>query len=181
MVGNDIVDIDLARTQSNWRRPRYLSKLFTAYEQELIHSSNKQTLKVWTLWSMKEAAYKLYTQIHPGRFYSPKSFECSFENGPAVSFKSFCFKLNTITTDSYILSEAYLKNEHVISKVINLQKKPNAIKEQALKLFSAKLNCKVSEVSYTKSGYGVPYVCYNNEKYYLSISHHGKYGAIAIA
>ena len=31
---------------------------------------------VWLLWSMKEAAYKCYTQQHKKRFFAPQKFEC---------------------------------------------------------------------------------------------------------
>ena len=47
MVGNDIIDIQLATLQSNWQRPRYLDKLFTTSEQELIRSSDNATRMVW--------------------------------------------------------------------------------------------------------------------------------------
>jgi len=76
MIGNDIVDIAEARQRSNWQRPRFLDKLFTLQEQQLIQNSDNSFLMVWRLWSMKESAYKLYTQLHPSRFYNPKQFEC---------------------------------------------------------------------------------------------------------
>ena len=44
---------------------------------------------VWRLWSMKEAAYKIYTQQHKKRFFAPQKFECSFisESEGMVSFE----------------------------------------------------------------------------------------------
>ena len=33
MIGNDIVDLDLARTQSNWQRKGFLDKIFTKKEK----------------------------------------------------------------------------------------------------------------------------------------------------
>jgi hypothetical protein len=36
---NDIVDLALARKESNWKRPGYLNKIFTTKEQLLISSA----------------------------------------------------------------------------------------------------------------------------------------------
>jgi hypothetical protein len=36
VIGNDIVDLALARKESNWKRPGYLNKIFTTKEL-LIH------------------------------------------------------------------------------------------------------------------------------------------------
>jgi phosphopantetheinyl transferase (holo-ACP synthase) len=37
VIGNDIVDLALARKESNWKRPGYLNKIFTTKEQLLFH------------------------------------------------------------------------------------------------------------------------------------------------
>ncbi len=77
MLGNDIVDLQLAARQSNWRRKGYLEKIFTDKEQDLIANANNQDQMVWLLWSMKEAAYKIVSPSVGERFYRPKSFECT--------------------------------------------------------------------------------------------------------
>ena len=33
MIGNDIIDLDVAKTESNWKRKGFLDKIFTANEQ----------------------------------------------------------------------------------------------------------------------------------------------------
>ena len=76
MLGNDIVDLQLAAKQGNWRRKGYLQKIFTSQEQDLISNATDQNQIVWLLWSMKEAAYKIVTIEIGERFYSPRSFEC---------------------------------------------------------------------------------------------------------
>ena len=75
MIGNDIVDLNLAKTQSNWERKGFLKKQFTDEEQLSIHSSRNSFLEVWLLWSMKEAAYKCYSQQYQIRFFNPKKLE----------------------------------------------------------------------------------------------------------
>ncbi len=80
MLGNDIVDLQLAAKQSNWRRKGYLQKIFTSQEQDLIANATNQDQMVWLLWSMKEAAYKIVSPLIGERFYQPKSFECTPSN-----------------------------------------------------------------------------------------------------
>ena len=41
MIGNDIVDLKLAKNQSNWQRKGFLEKQFTEEEQKTI-------LTIWT-------------------------------------------------------------------------------------------------------------------------------------
>ena len=76
MMGNDIVDLVLAKTQSNWRRKNYLDKIFTVEEQLLITSSEKPDEMVWLLWSMKESAYKIHNRKTGIRSFAPKSLSC---------------------------------------------------------------------------------------------------------
>ena len=44
MIGNDIVDIAEAKKDSNWQRSRFLDKLFTSKEQQLVHQSKNSFL-----------------------------------------------------------------------------------------------------------------------------------------
>lgn len=76
MIGNDIVDLALARKESNWKREGFLGKLFTAREQLLIATSSNPERRVWDLWSRKEAAYKIYNRETQIRAFIPKQLEC---------------------------------------------------------------------------------------------------------
>jgi phosphopantetheinyl transferase (holo-ACP synthase) len=69
MIGNDIIDLRTAAVESNWRRPNYLSKIFTPKEQSLI----KDDQSVWWLWSAKEAVYKIINRATLQRRYAPLS------------------------------------------------------------------------------------------------------------
>ena len=77
MIGNDVIDIDLARTESNWKRKGFLDKIFTFSEQLQIQNAQNQELMVWGLWSRKEAAYKIFNRETNIRLYNPLQFECS--------------------------------------------------------------------------------------------------------
>lgn len=76
MIGNDVIDLDLAWSESDWRRKGYLEKLFGANERELILSSADPGISVWDLWSRKEAAYKIFNRRTGIRAFNPLYFEC---------------------------------------------------------------------------------------------------------
>lgn len=80
MIGNDIIDLALAKKESNWKRKGFLDKIFTPKEQRLILNSENSEMMVWNLWSRKEAAYKIFNRETGIRIYNPKQFECDFEN-----------------------------------------------------------------------------------------------------
>ena len=189
MIGNDIVDIAEAKQKSNWERPRFLDKLFTLNEQQLIQNSDHSFLMVWRLWSMKEAAYKLYTQLKPGRFYNPKQFKCDI-NGleGTVSYKSFRCYVKTNITLHYIISEARLIATDMISQSIKLnysatKYQSDTVKDLLLSKIAAQYEISKNDLKLEKSEFGVPFVSQNLKKLNIriSISHHGNYGAYAIS
>jgi phosphopantetheine--protein transferase-like protein len=185
MIGNDIVDIAEAKLKSNWQRPRFLDKLFTLKEQQYIQSSDNSFVMVWKLWSMKEAAYKLYTQLQPSRFYNPKAFECDLENSK-VSYKNFeCF-VKTEITSKYIVSEACLKEIGMTSKALffnhtDTLKQSKVLKSKIIKLITDKYQTQRENLSFHKNEFGIPMVKFNSEYINVSLSHHGNYGVFAIS
>ena len=77
MIGNDVIDLSLAKTASIWQRKGFLSKVFTAKEMGYIKKTEHPFHMVWQLWSMKESAYKINMQQYQRRFFSPKKIECT--------------------------------------------------------------------------------------------------------
>ncbi|WP_400075622.1 4'-phosphopantetheinyl transferase superfamily protein [Winogradskyella sp. R77965] len=187
MIGNDIVDITEAKLKSNWQRPRFLDKLFTEKEQYIILNSVDSFLMVWKLWSMKEAAYKLYTQLHPSRFYNPKAFECTVEeNLGRVTFQNFRCFVKTKTTSSFIMSEASFEDVEMtsISMVFNhfdVKKHSEILKSEILTLISNMYDIQKQSLSFHKNEIGVPTVHFNSKCINVSLAHHGNYGAFAIS
>lgn len=189
MVGNDIVDIIEAKRTSNWQRPRFLDKLFTTKEKQLIHNSADACEMVWRLWSMKEAAYKLYIQLNPNRFYTPRLFQCTiFGCHGKVKYKKFDCFVTTNITRHYIHSEAYIKDSNRLSACIELRDdsydtQNQSVKEALLTKISRKRNLIKSELRIEKSDLDIPSVYHNSKKLDLciSMSHHGHYGAYMIS
>lgn len=137
MIGNDIVDLELAAAQSNWQRPGFLTKIFTDFEQQLIAGSQNPELMVWMLWSRKEAAYKIFNRQTNLRLYNPLDFECSATVGAAgfyygtVSCKNTQYYTKTEVTAAFVhtiattnpddFAKVYpLENEDSISRKNNI-------------------------------------------------------------
>jgi phosphopantetheine--protein transferase-like protein len=108
VIGNDIVDLDLALQESNWRRNRFLEKVFSSKERQLILNSKNQDHMVWNLWSRKEACYKIYNRLTGIRGFFPLRLECDYfdEHTGTISIDDFVFYTQTETTTNYVYSVA---------------------------------------------------------------------------
>ncbi|WP_299666987.1 4'-phosphopantetheinyl transferase superfamily protein [uncultured Polaribacter sp.] len=181
MIGNDIVDLTLAKTQSNWQRKGFLEKQFTQKEQEIILKSDASFLCVWLFWSMKEAAYKCYTQKHLKRFFAPQKFECTLvsKDEGVVTFENHQFYTTTFFSSSYVSTIAQKSQENV--PFFSVIGSPKTV-DKDIKLKLSEVTGFVSEqITQQKSTIGAP-LYYHKEKLLTkscSISHHGNYGAFA--
>ncbi|MES2448655.1 MAG: 4'-phosphopantetheinyl transferase superfamily protein [Bacteroidota bacterium] len=175
MLGNDIVDLQLAATQSNWRRKGYLQKIFTEQEQDLIANATNQDQMVWLLWSMKEAAYKIVNIEIGERFYRPKSFECipNFSEHPIIGKATYeDFELDTVSelnenfVNTTATSEQNRKLEHY------LLNNPNTYIED--------FNKNSFQFRLVKNEANLPTIqdILTEEYGPASVSHHGRYVAI---
>ena len=206
MIGNDIIDLKFTQ-QSHWNRPRYLNKLFSQKEQQQIFNASEPSKKVWLLWSMKEAAYKLYLQTSNSKpFYNPKAFECCFENKPKVTFKEFRCEITSKITNNYIISEANTDSNEILnqsrklsgqndsysidslltSKVIYFEQSDYKFQSETLKHtlkndIAKSFKTKVNNIDIKKNDSGVPFLIFENQCFNLSLTHHGNYGAYAIS
>lgn len=114
MIGNDIVDLALARKESNWKRQGFLEKLFTVQEQMMISKSNNPEITVWNLWSRKEATYKIYNRQTQIRAFIPLQLECfdietkeGFLYGKVICYNTIYYTKTEITSE-YIETNAVL-------------------------------------------------------------------------
>lgn len=158
MIGNDVVDLIQSRQESNWQRKGFIEKLFTAEEQLLIKHDSDPEIVVWLLWSMKEAAYKIYNRQTKLREYIPKKLICKLlsNNDNCITGQVTCdenvyYTRTTIQTDTiHTIAVGFLQDLNNVVEIENT----GIIKDQ----------------------YGIPYL--NNVSYSLkdvSISHHGRF------
>lgn len=153
MIGNDVVDLQLARTESNWKRKGFLQKLFTESEQAMILQHHDPEIMVWVLWSMKEAAYKIYNRETGVRAFIPHKLECSISINDESSISGRVvfetFEYDTVTTI----------DDGIIDTIATI-KGCSAVETQ------------LSDIN--KDSSGLPYVLRNGAIFPASISHHGR-------
>ncbi|MBR9915713.1 MAG: 4-phosphopantetheinyl transferase family protein [Algicola sp.] len=187
MIGNDIVDLRQAAKDSNWKRPRFLNKIFTAKEQLIISTSENKEHMVWLLWSMKEAAYKAYVRETKHRFFNPKRIECQLgsTHQGTVCIDEKLYDLKSVITSDYVHSVA--TNAETKHLEVHLFKLPvfsqsETVKAKVIHQLSCNKGIDSGAMEIKKTALGIPNVFFKNEQILqaLSISHHGKYGAFAM-
>ena len=150
MIGNDVVDVALSRIESNWQRIGISNKLFTKKEQQLIANSCDSEVMFWTLWSRKEAVYKIIAREHNFRKFIPLQIECQTPDDVSdVVYNGVTYYVNSTFENEVIHSVA-------VNKYANL-KLVTELEE----------NCRIRK----KGVY--PFVFDKAILYPISISHHG--------
>jgi phosphopantetheinyl transferase (holo-ACP synthase) len=155
MIGNDIVDLALARKESNWQRNRFLDKIFTKNEQQLILNDANPEIIVWNLWSRKEAAYKIYNRETGIRGYFPLLLECFYENET----------LGTVSIKEKIyFTQSKIKNDSIYTIAVTEKKYFDKIK-----------NISSSDEIFKNNG--IPFIIDSDSKIkkLISITHHGRF------
>jgi len=190
MIGNDIVDLNVAFVQSNWRRKRFLSKVFTEYEQQLIKSSANPDKTVWLLWSMKESAYKINVQQYQDVFFSPRKLQCKIlsKTKGLVMIKDEMYLTESQINNDFICTIASLKKDvKKLNEAFELDDDSYAIqhKQSSVKLMvavSKKWDLPLKDVRIKKNKIGIPKLFLNTKELPISfsITHHGSYGAYSI-
>ena len=158
MIGNDLIDLIQSRRDSNWQRKGFLEKIFTAEEQMLIKKDGNPEIMVWMLWSMKEAAYKIYNRKTKIREYIPKKLQCTLhvQNTKFIFGQVNCgediYFTKTIVSRESIHTIAVATFEH-LNHVVEI-KNSNIIKDQN----------------------GIPYLInISKTPQDISLSHHGRF------
>ena len=158
MIGNDIVDLELVKVQSNWKREGFLDKIFTQNEQKFIHESSNPAVEIWKLWTRKEAAYKIYNRQTGIRGYFPWKLECSTEEIKSESSDGF-----VAIEDAKYYTQTFVNEDYVYSiaatSIQNLKK---------IRLVHP--NEKIMKIN------DLPYI--QDSKTPVSITHHGRFERI---
>jgi phosphopantetheinyl transferase (holo-ACP synthase) len=176
MIGNDIIDLEASRKESNWQRDGWVQKIFTGDEQKYIYLSVEPELMVWLMWSMKEAAYKIRNRMTRQTFYAPQKFVCSnilLERSEAsgnVTFGNIRMITNSSISKDYIHTTAIMEdNPRTINAYIGdtAKNKTPALGRPVL----------------FKDKEGLPYLFepLSGKISAVSVSHHGRFEAIVFA
>ncbi len=157
MIGNDIVDLALARKESNWKRKGFLDKIFTENEKLLILNSDNHSVMVWNLWSRKEAAYKIYNRQTQIRGYFPLKLECfdletvdNFTFGK-VQIKEQVYFTKTELNAEFIYTIA-VENKQYFESIKTLNNRYNIQKNNLLPNYFENKNSVTKPVSISNHG-----------------------------
>jgi phosphopantetheinyl transferase (holo-ACP synthase) len=159
MIGNDVIDLQLAHHQSNWQRKGFIQKLFTPEEQLLITDDLEPEAMVWLLWSMKEAAYKIYNRQTKKRAYIPKKLQCSLHSKNSHSSMGQVFCEDQVYHTKTILSHESI-HTIAVGKLVDL--------DQVIE---------IENKGIIKDKNGIPYLLSktDNRLHDISLSHHGRF------
>ena len=195
MIGNDIIDLQLAKKESNWKRPRFLQKIFTEEEQKILATAPNMEIAVWVLWSRKESAYKIVARMRKCRFYAPKKLANTITNLDCISpfsqsegqvtFEGYTLSTKSKITDAYIHTVAQLSdnNKSVITNSFSFDQSdyPNqrtTTRQKLLTAYAKLNNYSTVDLSIQKDELKIPHLYYKNQqqKTMVSLAHHGHFG-----
>ncbi|MFT4533415.1 MAG: phosphopantetheinyl transferase (holo-ACP synthase) [Saprospiraceae bacterium] len=194
MVGNDIVDLSISQVGDGTRKIRYLDKLFSDKELDIIHRLGDEDIWIWLLWSVKESVYKIVSRIENRIRYAPKTLRCisitkksegKYET--IVAYQGHKFVANSELTDHYIhtvASNSMIEINQLSSKVFTIFSNENestSVDRNVIDYIKDKLGSRSTNITLKRDENRVPHVFSGNQEVcQLSISHHGGYGAFGL-
>jgi len=189
-IGNDIIDIQQTKLDSNWKRKGFVQKVFSLEEQAFIQKSTDPFTTVWRMWSMKESAYKLFLQNNNTRFFNPSKIACTILSNLKGKVLIGDFSMHTFTEihSKYISTTAFLDDINSFeNSIFHLDKKENEFQskfthQQFINYFADKNLLQQEELEIKKTSQNIPQLFYKKQKLniHFSFSHHGNYGAFSI-
>ena len=169
MIGNDIVDLDKAKQDSDIFRPRYLEKICTKEEIELVLSSYNPIYTFWRLWTMKESVYKAFQRKFGFKpVFNPFAFMCRFDDSDVgnVSYHGHQVSTKSIQHEDYMYSE-----------VLNSEGNKRYFGTTTDFLLNLKTEFNLKSLPEIRKIAGMPNLLLLDEILPLSKTHHGKFQA----
>ena len=157
MIGNDIIDLALAKKQSNWQRRGFLDKIFTAKEQRWLAASNDTESAVWILWSMKESAYKIMNRETGMRSLNPSRFECVINYDGVLPHDG-----NVIFDDKLLFTRTIVTSQKI-----------DTIAAADYNDLARIAELPADQVVFKADG--LPFIIINETMHPISVSHHGRF------
>ena len=139
---------------------------------KLIFSSKNEHQTVWLLWSMKEAAYKIYVRQFGERFFNPKRLECAFESKTKgrVVIEDVVYKTTSQYDKNYIhtiasrLGEKGVKSSCLKIENSSIKLQSQLSRKDVLEAYSKNQNVHKNSVTIKKDTLGIPHFFQNNKK-----------------
>lgn len=181
MIGNDLIAIENAFSNSRLHNLRFRKKVFTTSEEKVIDAAENRELAFWILWSMKEAAYKAHQRLlNLEPKLNPFAFNC-------VPNQNFSEGRVVVGSDNYF-TKTFISKNHIHSiatskKEVGFLQNYYPVNANYKSLFSEYISEKLKlteSMDVIKTEFGIPCFQIKNsvEKFALSISHDGNYAAL---
>ncbi len=192
MIGNDVVDLAFAKKTSRWQRPGFQEKVFTTLERQMIAAAPQSDEMAWLLWSMKEAAYKLFVRQLKRRFFAPAKLICTPRKnnvgtwGGEVRYEDHCCATHSIVEGSVVHTVAHHTNKPPESHLFKIDastgfhQQRTEVYQLVIQWFSDYTGYSASRLSIRKKEWGIPYFYLDDQltNIPLSLSHHGNYAGM---
>ena len=201
-VGNDVVDLKDPENIGKGRDDRFLGRVFTAGERELIASVLSHDTLLWSLWAAKEAAYKAVSRADPAVCSIPHRYRVVLDaeeatrkigrrTGKVITPRGELF-LEVAVSEEWVHALA-AGTEEVLQRLCRRVKRleggkgaenPSAfVRGALLREIARRLDCPVGDLSVVKNpdGLGAPRVLFRGDLLAaeVSFSHDGRFAAFA--
>ncbi len=91
MIGNDIIDLQVVRSESIVLQQRRLDKICTLAEQRYIRQAENPWQAFWLIWTRKEACYKAFQRNNYIHSICPHQIENQIDPAGILS-ETICFR-----------------------------------------------------------------------------------------
>ncbi|TYP75249.1 4'-phosphopantetheinyl transferase family protein [Aquimarina intermedia] len=178
MIGNDLVDLVAAKAQSNWKRSGWLSKIFTAQEQDQILQAPSPDRMVWHQWSRKEAAYKAHQRVY-NHVPTFNPIQIDTTDPTFVRVGTNVYKTTTTHHNNRIHSTAIIATETAAISQLLFERTDSDYKTILLSKLAKAFTVEASQLILSKNKQEIPQlVCQTTNQFIpISISHHGAFVA----
>jgi phosphopantetheine--protein transferase-like protein len=201
-VGNDVVDLKDPENIGKSRDDRFLGRVFTAGERELIASAQSPDTLLWSLWAAKEAAYKAVSSGDPAVCSIPRRYRVVLDEEDATR-KIVRLAGKVITPRGELVLKVAVSAdwvhalaagaEEALKRLCRRVKRleggkgaenPSAfVRGALLREIARRLDCPVGDLSVIKNqdGLGAPRVLFRGDLLAaeVSLSHDGRFAAFA--
>lgn len=188
MIGNDVVDLNLAFSTTNRNRKGYLQKLFTTPEQAIILNSSDPDKDLWLLWAMKEATYKAHQRrFNLPRSFNPTRFSCEIgeRRGTSVygivKVETLIYFTKTSVKTDYLHSISSAEKD--IKYIARTMSDSSDIRSSVIHKMSELKDLPKEKIIIKKDQNFIPHISLENQllEQSFSLSHHGRFSAYALA
>ena len=191
LLGNDLVDLKDRDSLDILKNSRFLNRVFSKTEQTLIREAASPFERAWLLWGAKEAAYKALKRANPELLFSPRKIIVK-DNLKNVHIENLKLTLQWESASEWI--HAWCHNldvppETAVTPLAGLKdSRPRAYSSEsslcrgfAVDYLEKKLGFTPEIQKKAESPRHPPLLYHNGEAlpYILSLSHHGRYCALA--